>query len=81
MIRRYLHGWYMWARALRMARRKRHGAGAMKWKYALRMAASYRWLVDGQMRGGRPPRWCKMCHGTETVLRKPVGGDCAMRML
>lgn len=57
MIRRYLYGWFVWARAIRMARTKRHGAGPMKWRYAFRMAASYRWIVDGQMRGGKPPHW------------------------
>lgn len=55
MIRRYLHGWWMWLRALYMCRTKRHGAGASSWTDAVRMAACYRWIVDGQMRGGVPP--------------------------
>lgn len=59
MILRYLHGWRMWLRALYLCRTKRHGAGPMRWKYALQMAACYRWIVDGQMRGGEPPRYIR----------------------
>lgn len=47
---RWLYGWYMWARAIHLVRRKKHGAGPMKWRYALKMAAAHRYVVDGQFR-------------------------------
>ena len=53
--KRYIYGWRCWFRALRMARAKRHGAGRMKWRYAFKMAAAYRFIVDGQ--NCRPPRY------------------------
>lgn len=56
---RYLHGWSMWVRALRMARRKKHGAGRQSWRNALRQAACDRWIVDGQLRGGNLPRYLR----------------------
>lgn len=54
-LRLWFFGWYMFARAVRMARRKKHGAGRMKWHYALKMGRSYRWLVYGQKYGHQPP--------------------------
>lgn len=54
-IRRYFYGWYHFARAYRMAREKKHGAGKMKFIYAIRMGACARCMVDGQFL--RPPRW------------------------
>lgn len=56
---RYLYGWFMWTRAIWLVRAKRHGAGPMKWEYAFKLAGQYRWLVDGQMRGGKFPRWMR----------------------
>lgn len=59
MIRRYLYGWLMFARAVHMARTKKRGAGRLPWRYALKMGASYRWIVDGQLRGAPGPRWIR----------------------
>lgn len=66
IVSRYFHGWFMWGRAIWMARTKRHGAGPMKWKYVFKIAASYRWIVDGQMRNGKPPRWMHLSHSTQS---------------
>jgi len=52
---RYIYGWQCWWEGLRKARAKRHGAGKQKWRYALKTAACYRYLVDGQHR--TPPRF------------------------
>lgn len=49
----------MFVRAVRMARAKKRGAGKMPWGNALKMGACYRWIVDGQMRGGKPPRYMR----------------------
>ena len=51
MIRRYLYGWWCFARAVYLARTKKRGAGKQKWRYALETGHAYRWIVDGQMRG------------------------------
>lgn len=59
LMSRYFYGWYMAARAWRMARRKKHGAGRAPLYIAWRMAMAYRWLVDGQMRKGKPPRYIR----------------------
>lgn len=50
-MKRYLHGWGMFFRALYLARTKKGGAGKQRWRYALETAHAYRWIVDGQMRG------------------------------
>jgi hypothetical protein len=55
-LARYWYGWWMFARAIWIVRRKRHGSGKMKWRYALRIAACVRHIVDGQY-CNRPPRW------------------------
>ena len=47
-LRRYVYGWQCFARAYRMARRKKHGAGRMRLLYALRMGACFRFIADGQ---------------------------------
>ena len=47
-MKRWLYGWYMFGRAVYLSRAKRHGAGPMKWKYAIRMGRAYRFIVDGQ---------------------------------
>lgn len=52
---RYMYGWLMFARAFHMARTKKRGAGRQSWTNAYRTAACYRWIVDGQMRGGKFP--------------------------
>lgn len=59
VTRRWLYGWLMWARAVRMMRTKKHGAGKQPWLYAFRMGAAYRWIVDGQMRNGQPPKFLR----------------------
>lgn len=59
MIRRYIYGWAMFARAVYMARTKKRGAGRQSWRHALKMGGCYRWLVDGQLRGGLGPRWIR----------------------
>lgn len=59
--RRYIYGWQCWFRALYQARTKKRGAGPMKWKYAFKMAACYRYLVDGQQR--KPPRFPRYLRG------------------
>jgi len=57
---RYLYGWLCWFEALRKARAKRHGAGKQRWSHALKTAACYRYLVDGQhCRPRRVPRWAR----------------------
>ena len=53
-MRRYLHGWQCWWEGLRKARRKKHGAGKQPWLIALKTAACYRFIVDGQH--CNPPR-------------------------
>lgn len=47
-MRRYLHGWACWYEGLSKARRKKHGAGPQPWGLALRTAACYRFIADGQ---------------------------------
>lgn len=59
MIRQYIYGWAMYVRAVYKMRTKKHGAGRQPWLYALRMGSCYRWLVDGQLRGGKGPRWLR----------------------
>lgn len=55
-FRLWLYSWYMFARAIRMARGKKHGAGRMKWRYAIKMGQAYRYIVYGQKYGnGRIP--------------------------
>lgn len=49
-IRRYVYGWAMWVRCFRMMRAKKHGAGKAKLIHAIRCAACYRSVVDGQFR-------------------------------
>ena len=49
-MRRWLYGWKMWARAVWLVRRKKHGAGPMRWRHAFKMGAAHRYLVDGQFR-------------------------------
>lgn len=59
-MRRYLYGWKCWLEGLRKARAKRHGAGKQPWPLALKTAACYRYLVDGQhLRPPRPPRYLR----------------------
>jgi hypothetical protein len=53
-LRRYLYGWWMFARAVWLSRTKKRGAGRMPWSNAMKMGAAYRYIVDGQNR--RPPR-------------------------
>ncbi len=47
-IRRWFYSWHMFARAIHMARRKKHGAGRMPWRNAVKMGLAYRWIVYGQ---------------------------------
>ncbi len=49
-MRRYFYGWWMFFRAIRLARRKKHGAGKIPWRNAIKMGACHRYLVDGQFR-------------------------------
>lgn len=56
---RWCYGWYMWARAIRMVRTKRHGSGAQPWRYTLKMAGHARYLVDGQYRRRTLRRWIR----------------------
>lgn len=51
--RGWLYGWWICARAIYLARTKKRGAGAMKWRYAIRLGMQYRWIVYGQHRGHR----------------------------
>lgn len=53
-MRRYVYGWLCWCEGFRKARRKRHGAGPSSLRQALRIAACYRFVADGQHR--TPPR-------------------------
>jgi hypothetical protein len=55
---RYFDGWRAWVRALYLARTKKRGAGPMKWSHAFKMAAAYRFIVDGQFRR-RAPRYLR----------------------
>lgn len=50
MAGRYWHGWASALRAYRMARTKKHGAGRSPVMHALKIAAGYRFIVDGQHR-------------------------------
>jgi len=59
-MRRYLYGWRCWFRALYLARTKKRGAGRQPWRLALRQAACDRWIVDGHMRGAKPPRFIRV---------------------
>lgn len=53
---RYCKGWASAIRAYRMARRKKHGAGNSPMLQAMKIAAGYRFVVDGQYcRPMRPP--------------------------
>lgn len=56
---RYFYGWWMWCRTLYKVRTKKHGAGAMAWGNAFKMAACTRYLVDGQHRGSKGPRYLR----------------------
>lgn len=47
-VRLWFFGWYMFARAVGMARRKKHGAGKMPWGNAIKMGLHYRFIVYGQ---------------------------------
>jgi hypothetical protein len=58
MVIQYLDGWRAWVRAIYLARTKKRGAGPMSWPNALKMAAAYRFIVDGQERR-RLPRYLK----------------------
>lgn len=49
-IYRWFYGWYMWARAIWLTRKKKHGAGRQPWRYAFKTAAAVRYLVDIQNR-------------------------------
>lgn len=49
-MRRYCRGWLMALRGYRMARRKKHGAGKASVSNAIKIAACYRFIVDGQHR-------------------------------
>lgn len=53
---RYVYGWFIFWRAFRMQRRKKHGAGKQNVRSAVYIAMCARWIVDGQHRGGRDPR-------------------------
>lgn len=59
-MNRYLYGWFMFVRAFRMARAKKHGAGQQSLVNAFKMGAAYRFIVDGQhKRPVRPPFYLK----------------------
>jgi hypothetical protein len=47
-LRRYIHGWSCWWEGFRGARRKKHGAGPQRWSHALKTAACFRHIADGQ---------------------------------
>lgn len=65
-LRRYLYGWSCWFEGLRKARAKRHGAGKQSWPNALKTAACYRYLADGQHRSPpRVPRYLRQHQRTE----------------
>lgn len=53
-MRRYLRGWQSAFRAYRMARGKKHGMGRSPVINAMKIAAGYRFIVDGQFK--RPMR-------------------------
>lgn len=60
MIRRYLYGWACWLEGFRKARAKKRGAGPQRLRNALKTAAGYRFLVDGQFRAPRRfPRYLR----------------------
>jgi hypothetical protein len=50
LIKRYVYGWLMYARQMRMQWRKRHGAGRPPFAIMHFNASCGRWLVDGQHR-------------------------------
>lgn len=59
-IGRYVYGWQCFFRTLRMARAKKHGAGKQTWENAIKSAACYRYIVDGQFKTPpRVPRWMR----------------------
>ncbi len=60
MITRYLYGWYSFFRAFRAMRVKKHGAGKQPLILAWRAGMAYRWLVDGQFRRGKFPRYARV---------------------
>lgn len=44
----YLHGWYIFFRALRMQRVKKHGGGRQDWRSAIFIARCARWIAAQQ---------------------------------
>lgn len=56
---RYIRGWLAWFEIVRQMRTKRHGAGKQPWLYCFRGGACARYLVDGQHRGSRGPRYLR----------------------
>jgi len=53
---RYWQGWASAIRAYRLARKKKHGAGKSPILNAMKIAAGYRFIVDGQhLTPMRPP--------------------------
>lgn len=59
MLYRYLHGWYLYLWAMHKMRTKDHGAGPAPWLLCHRGGMCARWLVDGQHRKGKPPRYLR----------------------
>jgi predicted ATPase len=49
-MRRYINGWKGAFRAFKMARAKKHGAGKSTILNAMKIAAGYRFIIDGQHR-------------------------------
>ena len=63
----YLYGWYIFFRALKICRAKKHGAGKQPWGYAIKTASCARFIVDGQHRiPPRNPRWMKSMISTKS---------------
>lgn len=58
-VRRYVYGWYMYGRAFWKTQTKKHGAGRTSLVISHRMGMASRWLVDGQMRHGKPPGYLR----------------------
>jgi len=48
--RRWLRGWMVGIGVAYRARRKRHGAGPLRWRYVLPLIRHVRFIVDGQHR-------------------------------
>ncbi len=54
---RYFHGWVIAMWIVSKVRAKRHGAGRLPWRLALRAGAAARFVVDGQHRRPRRVPW------------------------